>query len=82
MHLFHNGIHIGDYERSSVAHEDRKRREIQRSADYLIDTYRQYGKIVVRWNHPKKEIRRYREGSSDPGRGAQPLSMLPGRYWA
>ncbi len=38
MHIYHNDTHIGDYEKSSPAHEERKRAEIEGSADFLIDT--------------------------------------------
>lgn len=83
MHNYHNDVHIGDYEKSSPAHGERKRAEIERSADFLIDTYKQHGRFVVRWNgHDRvKEIRKYQEDSTDPGRGASRVDMIPERYW-
>ena len=83
MHIYHNGAHIGDYERSSPSHVERKRTEIQRSAEFLVDLYKRHGKFVVRWSgHDRvKEIRKYQQGSADPGRGAPRLDVIPERYW-
>ncbi len=83
MHIHLNDTHIGDYEKSSLAHVERKRAEIQRSADFLVGHYERRGKFVVRWNrHDRaKEIRKYQEGSADPGRGAPRLDVIPERYW-
>ncbi len=83
MHIYQYDTHIGDYEKSSPAHEERKRTEIERSADFLIDTYKQQGRFVVRWNgHDRvKEIRKYQEGATDPGRGASRVALIPERYW-
>lgn len=83
MHIYHNDTHIGDYERSSPAHEERKRAEIERCANFLIDTYKQHGRFVVRWNGRDrvKEIRKYQEDSTAPGRGGTRVDMIPERYW-
>jgi hypothetical protein len=81
IHIYHEDVHIGDYEKSSDTHAERKRREIHKSADFLTDTFSKCGKFVVRWNGQDKEIRRYQEGQADPGRGAPFLDVLPRRYW-
>jgi hypothetical protein len=83
MHIYHDGTHIGDYEKSSPAHEERKRTEIQRSARFLVDHYKQHGKFVVRWNgHDRtKEVRKYQEGAADPGRETSRLDVIPEKYW-
>ena len=82
-HIYYDDAHIGDYERSSPFHVERKRTEIQRSARFLVDHYNRHGKFVVRWSgHDRvKEIRKYQEGSSDPGRGAPRLGVIPDQYW-
>jgi hypothetical protein len=81
MEICHEGTHIGDYERSIKDNIPRKEREIARSADFLLDTYAEHGKLVVRWNGKDKEIRKYRDDSLDPGRQAQPLDVIPRTYW-
>ncbi len=83
MHIYHNDTHIGDHERSSLSRVERKRAEVQRSAVFLVDHYKRHGKFVVRWSgHDRvKEIRKYQEGSADPGLGAPRLEVLPERYW-
>jgi hypothetical protein len=82
MEICHEGTHIGDYERSMKDNIPRKEREIARSTDFLLDTYAEYGKFVVRWNGKDKEIRKYQEGMADPGRPVVPLGVvIPRRYW-
>ena len=81
LEIYHGPIHIGDYERSTEHDITRKCDEVQNSAEFLIGIYAQHGKFVVRWNRPNKEIRKYREGSRDPGRGAKLLGVIPRRYW-
>ncbi len=81
LEIYHGDTHIGDYERSIDSEIPRKLREIDRSADFLLSTYTRYGKFVVRWNGRDKELRKYRDGSPDPGRGAQVLGLIPRRYW-
>lgn len=85
-HLYHLEIydgetHVGDYERSIRDEIPRKRKEIERSEDFLLDVYPKHCKFVVRWRRPEKEIRTYQTGLSDPGRGAQPVDVIPRRYW-
>jgi len=83
LKIYLGNTHIGDYERSIERTIDRKRIEVERSADFLISSYKKYGKFVVRWNSRDrvKEIRMYQEGSSDPGRQAQCLDVIPREYW-
>ena len=83
VHIYYDDVHIGDYERSSLVHVERKRTEIRRGAGFLVDHYKRFGKFVVRWNgHGRvKEIRKYQEGAADPGRGAPRLDVIPERYW-
>lgn len=45
-----NGRVIGEYERSTAQHMDRKRREIQRSTPFLPFIYRKHGPFEVRWD--------------------------------
>ncbi len=81
LEIYHGDIHIGDYERSIEAEIPRKLKEIDRSADFLLSIYTKHGRFVVRWNGRDKEIRKYRGDSRDPGWQAQPLALLPRRYW-
>jgi hypothetical protein len=82
LKIYHEGIHIGDYEESEEQNIERKEGEIERSADFLLDTYAKYGKFVVRWNGSDKEIRKYQEGTANPGRPVVPLGVvIPRRYW-
>jgi hypothetical protein len=82
LEIYHEGTHIGDYEQSIEKNIERKEREIVRSADFLLDTYAEYGKFVVRWNGRDKEIRKYQEGTANPGRPVVPLGVvIPRRYW-
>lgn len=84
LELYNGDTHIGDYERSTESEIWRKREEIERSTDLLLSTYAQHGKFAVRWNGREriKEIRKYRDGSPDPGRQAPHLGTIPRRYWA
>ncbi len=83
MELYHEGTHIGDYEQSIEANIPRKREEIRRSADFLLDTYAKYGKFVVRWSQDRtKDVREYQEGGFNPGRPVVRLGVtVPKRYW-
>ncbi len=81
LEIYHAGANIGDYERSKESEIPRKLREIGRSAGCLLSTHAEHGKFVVRWNGRDKEIRKYRDGAPDPGRQAQPLALIPRRYW-
>ncbi len=81
LEIYHGDTHIGDYERSIESEIPRKLREIDRSADFLLNTYSKHGKFVVRWNGRDKEIRKFRDDSLDPGRQAQPLDLIPRRFW-
>jgi len=85
-HLYHleiydGEIHVGDYERSIWDEIPRKRKEIEKSEDFLLDIYSKHGKFVVPWRRPEKEVRTYQAGLPDPGRGAQPVDVIPRRYW-
>jgi hypothetical protein len=49
----------------------------------LLDAYRRYGKIAVRWNSSDrtKEIRTFQEGAADPGHGGTVVGLIPRTYW-
>ena len=88
LELYHEGVHIGEYERSRAAEESgdlaAKVREAEGASDLLLDAFRRHGgKIAVRWNGAarQKEIRTYEENQADPGRGGTVLSLMPRRYW-
>lgn len=83
LKIYHEGAHIGDYERSIDAHVEAKREEAEAAAHLLLDAYERYGKIAVRWNGSNriKEIRTYQEGASDPGRGGAVVGLIPKAYW-
>jgi hypothetical protein len=81
LEIYHGDTHIGDYERSIESEIPRKLREIDRSADLLLNINAKHGKFVVRWNGRDKEIRKYRDGRPDPGRQAQPLGVIPRTNW-
>jgi hypothetical protein len=50
LEMYYEGAYIGDYERSIDRLVDAKREEAKAAAHLLVDAYRRYGKIVVRWN--------------------------------
>jgi hypothetical protein len=91
LELYHEGVHIGEYERSRAAEEsgdrEAKVREAEGATDLLLEAYRYHGgKITVRWNYKaayrlRKEIRAYLEGQPDPGLGAEVLDTIPRRFW-
>jgi hypothetical protein len=93
LELYHEGVHIGEYERSRVSEEsgdrEAKVKEAEGASDLLLEVYRRHGgKITVRWSGKKgvayrlrKEIRAYLEGQPDPGLGAEVLDTIPKRYW-
>jgi ssDNA-binding replication factor A large subunit len=82
LEIYYEGNHIGDYEQSEEQNIDRKEGEIKRSSNFLLDTYAQYGKFVVRWNGRDKEIREYQEGSPNPARPVVPLGIvIPREFW-
>lgn len=83
LEMFHEGTHVGEYERSIDRHVDAKREEAEGAADLLLAAYRRHGKIAVRWNGAtrRKEIRSYREGRTDPGQGGTVLGWIPRAFW-
>jgi hypothetical protein len=88
LKLYHEGVHVGEYEQSWASEEsgdrDAKVREAEGASDLLLDAYRRHGgKIAVRFNKPayRKEIRTYQENRKDPGRGGTVLALIPRQYW-
>ncbi len=92
LDLYHEGVYIGEYERSQASEESgdlaAKVREAEGASDLLLEAYRRHGgKITVRCNYKatyrlRKEIRGYLEGQpDDPGLGAEVLDTIPKRYW-
>jgi hypothetical protein len=89
LDLYHEGVNIGEYERSWAAEESgdlaAKVGEAERSSDFLIEASERTtnGKVTVRWNGEtrEKEIRTYAEGRSDPGRGERAIATIPKRFW-
>ncbi len=89
LDLYHQGVHIGQYEWSSDKHKDAKVKEAEGATELLLDAYRRHGgKIAVRWNpkeglarHMRKEIRTYQEGQKNPGRGGTVLGVIPPEFW-
>lgn len=59
LDIFHDGQHIGEYERSQAADIDRKIDEINAASNLLLETYRKHGQFVVRWDgsQQKKSVR-------------------------
>ncbi len=89
LELYHEGVHIGEYERS-WADEDSgdlaaKVNEAEGASDLLLDAGKRAanGKITVRWNgtERQKEIRTYQEGQADPGLGGTVLALIPRPFW-
>jgi hypothetical protein len=89
LDLYHEGVSIGEYERSWAAEESgdlaAKVREAEGASDLLIEASESTanGKVTVRWNSEtrEKEIRTYAEGRSDPGRGERAIATIPNRFW-
>jgi hypothetical protein len=89
LDLCHEGVNIGEYERSWASEESgdlaAKVREAEGASGLLIEASERTtnGKITVRWNGEtrEKEIRTYAEGRSDPGRGERAIATIPKRFW-
>jgi hypothetical protein len=89
LDLYHEGVYIGEYERSWAAEESgdlaAKVGEAEGASDLLIEASKRTdnGKITVRWNGQtrEKEIRTYAEGRNDPGRGEPAIALIPKPYW-
>lgn len=83
LKMYHQGIHIGDYERSIDACVDLERQEAGATAHLLLDAHERHGKIMVPWNSSDriKEIRTYREHTTAPGYGGTIVGCIPKAYW-
>jgi hypothetical protein len=89
LDLYHEGVNIGEYERSWAAEESgdlaAKVREAEGASDLLIEASERTtnAKIAVRWNGEtrQKEIRTYAEGRNDPGRGEPAIALIPKWLW-
>lgn len=89
LELYHEGVHIGEYERSWAAEESgdlaAKVKEAEGASDLLLHACKHIanGKIAVRWNGAtrEKEIRIYREGQPDPGLGGTVIDLIPRSFW-
>ena len=84
LELYHEGAHIGDYERSIDKHVDAKVAEAEGASDRLLEAYRRHGgKIAVRFNKPanQKEIRTYQKNRKDPGMGGTVLDLILNKGW-
>lgn len=59
LDIFHDGVFIGEYERSQAKDIERKTREIDLASELLISIYTEHGSFVVRWDGEghKKSIR-------------------------
>jgi len=76
LELYHEGVHIGEYERSRAKEESgdlaAKVKEAEGASDLLLDACKRTanGKIAVRCTEDRqKEIRTYQDGQPDPGHG-------------
>lgn len=89
LDLYHEGAHIGEYERSWASKESgdlaAKIREAEGASALLLDACKHTanGKIAVRWNGKtrQKEIRTYAEGKDNPGLGQPVIDLIPRSYW-
>lgn len=89
LQLYHEGTHIGEYERSWASEESgdlaAKVREAEGVSDLLLDACKRSanGKIAVRFNKAayRKEIRAYQENRKDPGMSGTVLALIPKPYW-
>lgn len=88
LDLYHEGVHIGEYERSRAKEESgdlaAKVREAEGVSELLLDACKRTanGKIAVRCTEDRqKEIRTYQEGQKDPGFGGTVLALIPRPYW-
>ena len=88
MELYHEGVHIGEYERSRAKEESgdlaAKVKEAEGASDLLLDACKRTanGKIAVRCTEDRqKEIRTYQDGQPDPGHGGTVLALIPRPYW-
>jgi hypothetical protein len=83
LELYHEGTHIGEYERSKDKHVDAKIEEAEGATELLLNAYRRHaGKITVRFSgekgvafHERKQIRPY------PGKPGKVLDVIPREYW-
>ena len=58
LEMYDGDIYIGEYEDSIKANIARKKREIAKAEDYLLDLHRQYqSPLRVRWGAPNKVVR-------------------------
>ena len=88
LELYHEGVHIGEYERSRASEESgdlaAKVKEAEGASDLLLDACQRTanGKIAVRCTEDRqKEIRTYQDGQPDPGHGGTVLALIPRSYW-
>lgn len=88
LELYHEGVHIGEYERSQAKEESgdlaAKVKEAEGASELLLDACKRTanGKIAVRCTENReKEIRTYQDGQTDPGRGGTVLALIPRPYW-
>jgi hypothetical protein len=88
LELYHEGVHIGEYERSRAKEESgdlaAKVKEAEGASDLLLDACKRTanGKIAVRCTEDRqKEIRTYQDGQPDPGHGGTVLALIPRPYW-
>ena len=92
LELYHEGVFIGEYERSFASEDSGDRaakvREAEGASDLLIEASRRTsnGKIAVRWNGEakprRKEIRTYAEDRPhNPGYRQFLVALIPRAYW-
>ena len=88
LELYHEGVHIGEYERSRAKEESgdlaAKVKEAEGASDLLLEACKRTanGKIAVRCTEDRqKEIRTYQDGQPDPGHGGTVLALIPRPYW-
>ena len=89
LELYHEGVHIGEYERSRAKEESGdlvagQPHHLQDASDLLLDACKRTanGKIAVRCTEDRqKEIRTYQDGQPDPGHGGTVLALIPRPYW-
>lgn len=55
LEIKHDGLYIGEYERSQAEDIIRKMEEVHCAADFLLQINRQYGVFKVRWNNKRRE---------------------------
>lgn len=73
LNMYYGDVYIGEYERSKHQNIERKKKEVDAAADWLLGVFREHGALQVRWDG-KNKVKSVRVAGVE-------VARIPKKYW-